>query len=230
MQLSFTKPTPLNNTYILGFAAAGLFGFIYAIRNHYKRLQAKYISNNQTNNLNNQSTELSYLKKESEIVDNNNNTGNTNNTCKKLPIPEDLLERIVEKIKNSIIHTVCIKIDFINTQERIKKEMISKVENENSEIEESKNNSEEIKSNNNEVAETDGIAVEEENPVDTNQNPHHNNKNNTSEIDIGPYDKDMEDFIANLETKTIFLDNFERKLFTYDKNRIREVNNSTSRK
>lgn len=87
-------------TYSLSFLGAmGIFTTIYTIRKHYLRLKAKAskgISSSDCKSENNKSTNESQIQNKNKEED---------------LINEDLVEKMLEKIKNNTIHTICICID-----------------------------------------------------------------------------------------------------------------------
>eukprot|EP00340_Litonotus_pictus_P000437 CAMPEP_0170515678 /NCGR_PEP_ID=MMETSP0209-20121228/2082_1 /TAXON_ID=665100 ORGANISM="Litonotus pictus, Strain P1" /NCGR_SAMPLE_ID=MMETSP0209 /ASSEMBLY_ACC=CAM_ASM_000301 /LENGTH=438 /DNA_ID=CAMNT_0010800271 /DNA_START=6 /DNA_END=1322 /DNA_ORIENTATION=+ len=109
---------------------------------------------------------------------------------KEEKISEELIEKLVEKIKNSLIHTTCICLDKFIEQEK-------KLNPFNPDITVSKVLGEEKK-------EDDIEVVQEENQVATKKEGENPN-----------IDKDIGEFISQIETKTEFLPNFEKGIFSY---------------
>lgn len=158
-----------------GIPTIGFLAFAYAVRKHYMRLNSK----------------LKALKCNSSTNENTKKGDSTVEINKKvIPIPEDIMEKMVEKIKNSIIHTVCMIIDKSNVAISPKSD-----DNTNNAIEPPS------KENENDIA-VEEIKIEsDEKQVNSNEAP-----------------KDMDDLIANIESKTDFLDTFEKRLFEYKSN------------
>lgn len=173
-----------------GISTVGFLAFAYAVRKHYVRVNSK----------------IRALKSNSSTIDNTKKGDSTMEINKKiLPIPEDILEKMVEKIKNSVIHTICMVIDKFNQSEIENKDDIQS-NPQSKAIEPSS------KDNENDIAVEDvEINEEEQNKVN---------------VEV----KDMDDLIANIESKTDFLDTFEKKLFEFKSNDLFSGQKGISRK
>lgn len=135
-----------------------------------------------------------------EISSENLSIKDAESSKQKSEVSEEIIQKIVEKIKNSVIHTTCILIDRINHLNKQKKE---------------ENN---LKSN--------LIDGEPEHKVIENENKNNDdivitqegNENAKPDSDIK--NADLAELIATIESKTEFLPEFEKTLFSY--NQIRQ--------
>lgn len=182
-----------NKKIIIGsLGTSGLLAFIYAIRNHYLRLKNRYkkMHLNQT-----------------EISSDNLSLKDNENSKQKSDVSEEVIQKIVEKVKNSVIHTTCILIDKEVDSKRQKNEQNTPKsslivgETESKIIEDENKNNDDIVIT---QEENNIVKIREENPKE-------------GEINKSA---DIADLIATLESKTEFLPEFEKNLFSY--NQIRQ--------
>ena len=156
----------------------GIVSLLNAIRKHYQRLNKKYLK----------PVNKKVLDTSSEIVE----LKPENNQPDK--IPEQILEKMVEKIKNNTIHTLCICIDKFN------------------EMKKSKHNFPQV---NNEVKPNleDEIIIEEDKNIEI------GDKVNPLILPKVPKNEDeareLSEIIATMDAKVDFLPDFERGLFEY---------------
>lgn len=146
--------------------ALGVFTFANAIRKHYKRLSKQSV-------------------RSTPILDNSKQ--HQEEVVEKKTIPEDLLEKMVEKIKNSTIHTICIYLDRLNNQKGfIKKDkelQLSSVNN-------------------------DDILIQEDQTQDKSENL-------PKEELTEEKKNEAVELISMLNAKSNFLQDFEKEIFSY---------------
>lgn len=173
---------------LTALSALGVFGFIYAVRSHYSRLMKKRLK---------ESSKCSTFDTSSDNI-----SVKEGKAQQKVGIPEDLLEKMVEKIKNSTIHNICIILDKLNGSSGIVK--LDKTED------------------NKETAEEKDKKEEDDKDIVIEDNKEKNNDNEDKEK-ILIFEKDLteEDKRKYIElasiglTKHQFLPEFEKELYKY---------------
>lgn len=153
------------------FSLLGVFGFAMfasAVRNHYLRLKKKMIKATPT--------QSSQLDDSAELE------------CKapkERIIPEDLFEKLVEKIKNTIIHNYCILIDKITESAGLYKEVQEKK-----------------------------VEVQDEGEIVVEDIKCDNQKEDLASITNEKADE-LREIISTMYTKTSFIPEFERRVFAH---------------
>lgn len=162
---------PTKNLILIG-TSLGIFSFAYSIRSHFLRLSSK----------NRKQIGFSQKKKE-EIVEEKKEVS---------VISEELLEKMVEKIKNNTIHNIAILLDTINEfkgfeqKKEVKlKEVVKKEEG-------------------------DDIKIEE----DTEENKINEEEKEKEELSDEKREEIVEN-ICQLSMRRMFLQDFETELFEY---------------
>lgn len=162
---------PTKNLILIG-TSLGIFSFAYSIRSHFLRLSSK----------NRKQIGFSQKKKE-EIVEEKKEVS---------VISEELLEKMVEKIKNNTIHNIAILLDTINEfkgfeqKKEVKlKEVVKKEEG-------------------------DDIKIEE----DTEENKINEEEKEKEELSEEKREEIVEN-ICQLSMRRMFLQDFETELFEY---------------